>query len=98
MKTQSNKVFAIAVALAALGLSLSPIQQANGASFVEVSPMNVKRAYHTATLLPNGKVLVTGTRVQGLTDTAKSAELYDPATDSWTLTGSMRSFCGYGYH
>ena len=36
------------------------------------------RAYHTATLLPNGKVLVAGGRVTGDVYLS-SAELYDPA-------------------
>ena len=45
------------------------------------------RDVHTATLLSNGKVLVTG----GYGDTAQlaSAELYDPATGEWTSTRSM---------
>ncbi len=45
------------------------------------------RDVHTATLLSNGKVLVTG----GYGDTAQlaSAELYDPATGEWTNTRSM---------
>jgi len=44
------------------------------------------RRAHTATLLPNGKVLVAG----GWNPNAlSSAELYDPATGLWTATGSM---------
>jgi hypothetical protein len=48
------------------------------------------RAIHTATLLPNGQVLVAG----GLNNhngshSLDSAELYDPATGMWTVTGSM---------
>jgi len=39
------------------------------------------RGSHTATLLPNGTVLVVG-------DLA-SAEVYDPGTGSWTATGNM---------
>jgi N-acetylneuraminic acid mutarotase len=43
---------------------------------------------HTATLLPNGKVLVAGGN-----DTSgvalSSAELYDPATGQWSATGSL---------
>jgi uncharacterized protein (TIGR03437 family) len=47
------------------------------------SPLNNPRFNHTATLLPNGKVLVVG----GLTEQgATSAELYDPATGNWTNT------------
>jgi hypothetical protein len=45
------------------------------------------RLEHTATLLPNGKVLVAG----GYTGTTylASAELYDPASGTWTATGSL---------
>ena len=45
------------------------------------------RQYHTATLLPNGKVLVAGGD-QRLGYLA-SAELYDPATGTWSATGSL---------
>jgi hypothetical protein len=48
--------------------------------------MSIKREGHTATLLDSGKVLVAGGYSPG--DTA-SCELYDPATGTWTPTGSM---------
>lgn len=51
--------------------------------------MTTARRGHTATLLSNGKVLVTG----GTDGTAvlKTAEIYDPATGQWTATtASMR--------
>jgi N-acetylneuraminic acid mutarotase len=38
---------------------------------------------HTATLLQNGQVLVAGG------DSFGTAELYNPATGTWTVTGSM---------
>jgi hypothetical protein len=46
---------------------------------------------HTATLLPNGKVLVAGGHFgDGETGaTLESAELYDPATGAWSATGSL---------
>ena len=49
--------------------------------------MSSPRYWHTATLLPNGKVLVTGGNQPALF----SAEIYDPGTGSWTNTGSMSS-------
>jgi N-acetylneuraminic acid mutarotase len=48
--------------------------------------MSAARGEHTATLLPNGKVLVAGGREP---DIRSSSELYDPATGTWTATGNM---------
>src|SRR5207237_9674534 len=45
------------------------------------------RSRHTATLLPNGKVLVAGGNHGHAA--SSSAELYDPATGTWTATGSL---------
>src|SRR5438067_42723 len=48
------------------------------------------RAGHTATLLPNGKVLITGgANFNVATGYVRSAELYDPATGLFTPTGSL---------
>ncbi|MEV7028374.1 kelch repeat-containing protein, partial [Kitasatospora sp. NPDC093558] len=46
---------------------------------------------HTATLLPSGKVLIAGgeTSPSAHPGITALAELYDPATGSWTATGSM---------
>ena len=44
--------------------------------------------YHTATLLPNGMVLVAG-GYDGTNHICANAELYDPATGTWTATGSL---------
>src|SRR5262249_44005656 len=51
---------------------------------------NYGRTFHTATLLPNGKVLVAG-GAQGdfVFIATRSAELYDPATGKWTPTGDL---------
>ena len=51
--------------------------------------LNTARYDHTATLLPNGKVLVAG----GYNAAAalSSAELYDPASGSWSATGSLNT-------
>ena len=49
--------------------------------------MSTARYSHTATLLPNGKVLVAGGVKNG--SYVSSAELYDPTTETWTTTGGM---------
>jgi len=55
------------------------------------SPMKHSHAHHTATLLPDGKVLVTGGGflVGDMPLATSIAELYDPRTETWSLTGSM---------
>jgi len=45
------------------------------------------RYFQTATLLPNGKILVAGGNAGGVA--TNSVQLYDPATGTWTATGSM---------
>jgi hypothetical protein len=47
------------------------------------------RAGHTATLLPSGLGLVAGGENDNGANTLASAELYDPVSGTWTLTGSM---------
>ena len=59
-------------------------------TFALTGSMNVARFLHTATLLPSGLVLIAG----GLTtgggwSGVPSAELYNPATGTFTLTGSI---------
>jgi pimeloyl-ACP methyl ester carboxylesterase len=55
----------------------------------------IGRYWHTATLLPTGKVLVVGGISSGVAGANSSAELYDPAanggTGAWTATGSLAS-------
>jgi N-acetylneuraminic acid mutarotase len=48
---------------------------------------------HTATLLPSGKVLVAGGWSRCIINefTFSTAELYDPATGSWSTTGSLHT-------
>jgi hypothetical protein len=63
------------------------------------APMSIKRWSHAAVTLSDGRVLVCGGRT-GLSEAfppthpffgelLTSAEIYDPATDTWTPTGSM---------
>ena len=50
-----------------------------GSSWTSTGSLNTASAFHRATLLPNGKVLV----VRGV------AELYDPQTGTWNYTGNL---------
>jgi hypothetical protein len=49
--------------------------------------MSSIRSGHTATLLQNGKVLVTGGR--GSSTYLKTAEIYDPTAGTWSSAGQM---------
>jgi len=55
--------------------------------------MVTPRYGHTATLLPDGKVLVAGGGCCGKTY-LDSAELFDPGSGTWTATGSMAASRG----
>lgn len=49
-----------------------------------------ERSNHTATRLLDGRVLIVGgVSPDGASDTSTTAEIYDPATGSFTATGSM---------
>ena len=52
--------------------------------------LNTARYLNTTTLLPNGLVLVAG-GIDVNTNTLSSAELYNPATGTWTNTGSLNT-------
>jgi N-acetylneuraminic acid mutarotase len=61
-------------------------------SWTATGSMVAARAGHTATLMPDGKVLVAGGgKIIGPSGGLGSAELYDPSSGSWTATGSMAS-------
>ena len=54
-------------------------------SWETTGSMSAARYRHQATLLADGRVLVTGT-ISGI---GPSAELYDPATGTWAVTGPL---------
>ena len=70
------------------------------ATWAATGAMNVARSGQTATLLPDGDVLVAGGGCNpghgycnsgSFLNTLASAELYHPATGTWTLTGRMHA-------
>ena len=69
-------------------------------AFTDAASMNQARQAHTATKLADGRVLVTGGRIQAERGTGdygggsgpsrySSAEIYDPSTGTWSSAGSM---------
>ncbi len=72
------------------GLASTELYDSINNSWSSASSMATLRMQHTATLLSNGKVLVAGGQSgtqQGVF--LNSAELYDPATNTWSPAGSM---------
>jgi HYR domain-containing protein/galactose oxidase-like protein len=59
------------------------------ATFTPTGSMIVPRFGHTATLLSNGRVLITGGLTGAFLTPVDSAELYDPISGTFSLTGSM---------
>lgn len=67
---------------------------ASTGSFTLIHAMNVARTQHTATLLPNGNVLIAGGSGESEPDTCGSgavvsAEVYNPTSQLFSLTGNM---------
>ena len=77
-----------------MGQPLASVEQYHpgAGTFAATSNMSEARTEHTAALLANGKVLIAGGGNyvdSGGSQILASAELYDPATGTFTTTGSM---------
>ena len=72
--------------LVVLFMLIAGISAAN--NFAGTGSLATAREYHTATLLPNGKVLVAG-GLDNNGNALSSAVLYDPAAGTWSNTGSL---------
>jgi len=74
-----------------LTLSSAELFDLGSGSWTAIGSMTEARSGHTATVLPDGTVLVTGgyRNDTGGTRLLASAELYDPSSGSWTVTQSM---------
>jgi len=84
----------IATAAAALPV---PADAGPKSAWAKTGRLTAARAFHTATLLPGGKVLVAGGcetyggLIKSCMTVTASAELYNPATRIWTKTGQMKT-------
>ncbi len=79
------------VGLISAALMKGPIQHVSAETVAlgwsYTGSLNTPRERHTATLLPDGKVLVAGGSSGA--ESLDSAELYDPATGKWNATGRL---------
>jgi hypothetical protein len=79
-----SRLFIVLVLGALTVLPAVPTLAAGSGTWMLTGSLHVARADSTATLLPNGQVLVVG-------GGSTSAELYNPATGAWTTTGSLHT-------
>ena len=79
--------FAGILAIGLLATTAVPAFAGGSGTWTTTGSMNTARGGHTATLLPNGQVLVAGGA--NSTEYLASAELYDPGSGKWTFTSSM---------
>jgi hypothetical protein len=75
-----------AIEFAGVGVDPRKVPVASG-TLKPIGPMLAARDAHTATLLPDGKVLIAGGSDRNVI--LASAELFDPATGGFSETGSM---------
>src|SRR6202035_97654 len=66
-------------------------ESANGTgSWSTAGSMSTSRSYHSATLLPSGKVFVAGGYTGGFSSAVlASTELFDPAKNTWSAAAPM---------
>jgi hypothetical protein len=76
-----------------LSLGTGNVSAQSIGTFADVGHMAASRFNHTATLLPDGRVLIAGGHtflpVERRTRVLNSAELYDPATGAFAPTGDL---------
>lgn len=86
---EADSAIAASATVEQLDLGASPVQ------WQSVASMNFARVLATATLLPDGKVFVTGGSYVGRSDNAnapvQTPEMYDPSANTWTPMCAMRA-------
>lgn len=88
MRPKAGALLAAGAFLAALATPIPAL----ASSFTPAAAMAVGREAHTATLLKSGQVLVVGGSTDGGANSgATAAERYDPAANSWSSAGSLRT-------
>jgi N-acetylneuraminic acid mutarotase len=75
--------------LTAMALLLAAQANAQVATWNAAGNLTTGRAFHTATLLQDGTVLVAGGETNTTGGMTASAEIYNPISNTWAATGSM---------
>lgn len=76
--------------------STAEIYDQGSGTWTPVHSMTTARANHSATLLPNGRVLIAGG--ENLAGTLVTSEVYDPILDTWTLDVNLQDALGRAGH
>lgn len=106
MRSSTETIRALVLLLASLSLAACQQQmnaqqvsvaaqdsggETGSGTLVSAGTMSRARAAHTATALPDGRVLLAGGLSAEANAPGGSAELYDPASDAFGPTGAMRT-------
>src|SRR5215467_12208695 len=84
----SPRLKALPLGLALLIFSWLAAPKTAAAIYSNATSLISARGNHTATLLPDGRLLIAGGQTNG-GFTLSSAEVYNPATSVWSMIGSM---------
>src|SRR5438128_10493623 len=92
-KHSAGLTLSLIALMAVATLLLSPAKLASAQTVYPnwsiTGDLNTARAVHTATLLPDGKVLVAGGH--DVHNRVMITELYDPAAGTWSYTGHLNT-------
>jgi N-acetylneuraminic acid mutarotase len=87
---QNGKVLHVTAAVAPASAEIyDPV----GKTWSAAAPLAAPRYLHTATLLPNGSVLIVGgfllAGISNAADITASTEIYDPVSNTWTAASAL---------
>ena len=87
MKLHTTKLSKTIIVTAALIVAMNAFALAASGTWTGTASLHTARDGHTATLLPNGNVVIAGG--ENNNQTVSSSEVYSPTFDSWTASGNL---------